>query len=299
MTDARHPPWPGAGDPARQLHDTALGATPGRSRMAGRKVLVVGAGQRNADVPAGLLGNGRAISLLLAREGASLICADADLSAADATAGLIRAEHGSAEALELDLRDAASIGLRTAHAAQMLQGLDGVVLNVGISTPHDLPSTTAEAWDDVMAVNLRGNMLVAQAALRSLAPGASMVFVSSIAATSPASRYPSYEVSKAGVAALARAVALEGQAQGIRANVVVLGLIDTPLGRYASALKPGRIQRPLPFGRQGTAWEVAQAVLFLLSHESSFVNAHQLVVDGGMTAGVCLPAPLQAPSPAP
>ena len=79
----------------------------------------------------------------------------------------------------------------------------------------------------------------------------------------------------------ARQVAREGMARGIRANLVVPSLVDTPLGREASRLNPGRTARALPFGRQATAWEVAYAAVWLLSGESSYVNAHPLILDGG------------------
>jgi len=73
-------------------------------------------------------------------------------------------------------------------------------------------------------------------------------------------------------------------ARGIRANLVVPSLVDTPLGREASRLNPGRTARNLPFGRQATAWEVAYATVWLLSGESSYVNAHPLILDGGATS---------------
>jgi NAD(P)-dependent dehydrogenase (short-subunit alcohol dehydrogenase family) len=86
--------------------------------------------------------------------------------------------------------------------------------------------------------------------------------------------------------ALCRATALEGQAKGIRANVVSPGLIDTPMGRAASAKRPDRAARPLPFQRQGTAWEVAYAALFLMSRDASYINGQDLFVDGGLMSGI-------------
>ena len=117
--------------------------------------------------------------------------------------------------------------------------------------------TTADDWDRTFAVNLRSHFLITQAALPVLADGASIVFISSVAGLQPGSRLPAYDASKAGIIGLCRAVALEGARRGIRANVVAPGLIDTPLGRWASRGRASRDRTPVPLGRQGTAAEVA------------------------------------------
>jgi NAD(P)-dependent dehydrogenase (short-subunit alcohol dehydrogenase family) len=132
-------------------------------------------------------------------------------------------------------------------------------------------------------VNLRAHFLVARAALPRLGPGSAIVFVSSVAGLRPGSRMPAYDASKAGLGGLCRHVALEGARRSVRANVVAPGLIDTPLGRLAGANRPSRARTPVPLGRQGTAWEIAYATLFLLSHEASYVTGQTLVVDGGLT----------------
>ena len=107
----------------------------------------------------------------------------------------------------------------------------------------------------MLAVNLRSHMLIARHALPALPDGASIVFVSSVAGLRPGSQIPSYDTSKAALLGLCRHVALEGARKGVRANVLAPGLIDTPLGRVASAGRPGRERTGIPFGRQGTAWE--------------------------------------------
>ena len=122
-----------------------------------------------------------------------------------------------------------------------------------------------------------------QAAFAAAEDLASVVFVSSVAGLKPGSRIPAYDASKAGLFGLSRQVAREGASRGIRANVVVPGLIDTPLGRAASAGRSSRAATPVPLRRQGTGWEVAYAALFLMSDESSYVTAQTLVVDGGLT----------------
>jgi len=273
-------------DPSRSMFAETLGQSPGRARLAGRKVVVVGAGQRPSppgeSVP---VGNGRAASLLAAREGAAVACIDAMAEAAEATVAQIASEGGQAFAERCDVRDAAAIAPLLARCADRLGGLDGLVLNVGISRGLPLEKITAETWDDEFAVNLRSHMLFAQAALPLMPPGGAIVLVSSLAAMRNQSRNPTYEASKAGQVSLARAVAVAGEPKGIRCNAVLPGLMDTPMGRDATRRRPNRAAA-VPFGRQGTGWEVGHACVFLLSHEASYVNAHALVVDGGLGVGV-------------
>jgi NAD(P)-dependent dehydrogenase (short-subunit alcohol dehydrogenase family) len=161
-------------------------------------------------------------------------------------------------------------------------GISAVVMNVGISKGLTLAQETAETWDAVMNVNLRAHMLVTQAALETLEVGGSILLISSLAALSPAGRNPAYEASKAALSALVRAAALDGQERGIRINALAPGVIDTPMGRAATARRPARTAGSLPFGRQGTAWEIGYAALFLISHEASYVNAQTIYVDGGL-----------------
>jgi NAD(P)-dependent dehydrogenase (short-subunit alcohol dehydrogenase family) len=126
-------------------------------------------------------------------------------------------------------------------------------------------------------------MLTMRAALPVMAPGSAVVFTSSIAALRPTGRIVAYESSKAGLAALMRAVAFDGKDRAIRANIVMPGLIDTGIGRNANDTAR-RATIPVPLGRHGTAWEVAYAALFLLSRESAYVTGQVLAVDGGRTS---------------
>src|SRR6516164_3814257 len=262
----------------------AVGSAPGRGRLAGRRVLVVGAGTRPSPEPDPPIGNGRAISVLAAREGAAVACADRDAGAAEATAALVRREGQIAAVVVADVASPEACASVVVESAAALGGLDGLVLNVGIGLGRGVGGTSAAQWDQTFAVNTRAHFLVAAAALPVLEPGSAIVFISSAASLRAATGIPAYDASKAALLGLCRQVAREGMAQGIRANLVVPGLVDTPLGREASRLNPGRTARALPFGRQATAWEVAYAAVWLMSGEASYVNAHPLILDGGATS---------------
>ena len=133
----------------------AAGSAPGRGRLAGRRVLVVGAGTRPSPEPDPPIGNGRAISVLAAREGAAVACADRDAGAAEATAALVRNEGQIAAVVLADVASPEACASVVVESAAALGGLDGLVLNVGIGLGRGMAGTSADQWDQAFAVNTR------------------------------------------------------------------------------------------------------------------------------------------------
>jgi NAD(P)-dependent dehydrogenase (short-subunit alcohol dehydrogenase family) len=261
----------------------ALGEGPGRGRLDGRRILVVGGGQEDHGLEDPPIGNGRAISVLFGREGASVVVTDLNEGSAEETAELVRAEGAEAVVIGGDASSEEAMTAAFDRTKKAFGGIDGLVMNVGIGAGLGLRGTSTEDWDRVMAVNTRSQFLGCKLAMDSMADGGAIVLVGSIASRE-VMPFPVYAASKAALEALCRQAAVEG-APGIRTNLLLPGLIDTSLGRLASQISPLRDQVFIPAGRQGTAWEVAYAALYLLSGESSYVTGQSLVVDGGLTVG--------------
>lgn len=266
-----------------EIAPEAMGTAPRRGRLEGRRILCVGAGTRPSEEADPPPGNGRAIALLAAREGAGVACADLSAEAAQETVDQIEADGGRGVALAGDVRDWAECERMGAVASEALGGLDGLVLNVGTGDGFGLEDTTTEQWDNTFAVNVRGHFQMAKAVVPAFEAGSSIVMMSSTAAQTP-SFVPAYDASKGAVESLCRFLASAYASRGVRVNAVAPGAVDTPLGRFyaqASGLE-SLDDLGLPLGRAATAWEVAYATVFLLSGEAGYITGQRLVVDGGL-----------------
>lgn len=258
-------------------------------RLKGKIALVSGAGQ----TPGETVGNGRAISILFAREGARVLCADRDLARAEETAAMIEAEGGRASVFQCDVTRPEQVEAMVAAAGDRFGGLDIVVNNVGIGG-RDGPAHRLEeaAFDRTISVNLKGMWLVCKAAIPVLRErgGGAIVNISSLAATSGATQL-AYELSKAGVNRLTTHVAQGNARHRVRANAIMMGFMDTPMAVSGIAAARGvptsevRAQRDaqVPLGgKMGTGWDTAYAALFFASDESAFITGQVIAVAGGM-----------------
>jgi NAD(P)-dependent dehydrogenase (short-subunit alcohol dehydrogenase family) len=256
----------------------------GRGRLHGRRILIVGAGQQDLGLEEAPIGNGRAMSVLFAREGASLALADIDAVSLGVTAALVREQGAQCVTVVADAAQEAGIRSMFESGRSALGGLDGLVMNVGIGAGLRFSGTSVEDWDRVMAVNLRSHFLGVKEALATFGDGAAVLLIGSLAGRE-SMPIPSYAASKAGLEALCRNGAMEG-APAVRVNLLAPGLIDTSLGRLATRMNPRRADVRIPAARHGTAWEVAQCALFLIGADSSYVTGQTLVADGGLSVAV-------------
>jgi NAD(P)-dependent dehydrogenase (short-subunit alcohol dehydrogenase family) len=258
-------------------------------RVEGKAAVVVGAGQ----TPGETIGNGRAMALLFAREGASVLCVDRVAERAEETAAMVAGEGGTASALAADVMKPADCQRIVDEAKARLGRLDILINNVGIGG-GDAPAHRLEEaiFDRILAVNLKGMWLTIKAALPVMREqgGGAIVNISSLAATAGGIQL-AYELSKAGVNRLTTSVAQSNARHGVRCNAIMMGYMDTPMavsgiaqasGRSTAEVRAERDARVPLRGKMGTAWDTAHAALFLASDEAGFITGEVLRVDGGM-----------------
>jgi NAD(P)-dependent dehydrogenase (short-subunit alcohol dehydrogenase family) len=262
-------------------------------RLNDRVAIVVGGGQVQGET----IGNGRAVAILMAREGARVAVADRDKDSAAETVRLIRAEGGSAEVYTADVRDADQVVDMVDQVRERFGRIDILHNNVGIGDQDgSVVDLSLAGWERIMSTNLTGMFLTCKAVLPTMIEQRSgaIVNVSSIASLLGYAGV-AYKVSKAGVDALTQQLALAYAEYGIRVNGLRPGHVATPAA-IEGTLKVRDIDRaellrikdeevPLRH-QQGTAWDTAAAAVFLASDEAKFITGALLTVDGGQTLRV-------------
>jgi NAD(P)-dependent dehydrogenase (short-subunit alcohol dehydrogenase family) len=260
------------------------------TRLQGKVAVIIGAGQG----PGEGLGNGRATTIRFAQEGARILAVDRSLQSAEETAAMAGREGGECAAFEADVAAEASLAEAIAAAHRRWGRIDILHYNVGVSIAGgDAPplEITEEAFDRITVINLRGYVMACKHVLPIMRDqhGGVITSISSLAAWADYP-YVAYKATKAAMIAYTQQLAIQNAPFGIRANIVLPGLIDTPMAVDTRARHSGRPRAvvaaerdakvPLR-GRMGTAWDVANAVLFLASDEAGFITGVALPVDGG------------------
>ncbi len=264
-------------------------------RLRDKVAIIVGAGQ----IPGDTIGNGRATAITFAREGARLLLVDHNLSAAQDTQRMIEAEGlaGTCATLAADVSREKDCAAIPEACLQHFGRVDILHNNVGIlGRDSNLAKITADAWDELFRVNLRGMMLTCKAVLPHMerqGHGA-VINISSIAAVC-ASNIIGYKTSKAGVNALTHALAMAAAPKGVRVNAIMPGAMHTPNAievisqkrKISKAQLIAERDAAVPLkGGMGTAWDIANAALFLASDDAKFITSVILPVDGGQSSRI-------------
>ena len=258
-------------------------------RVKGKVAIITGAG----SIAAGI-GIGKATAILLAREGARVMLVDLNPEAAEETKRLIDEEGGDSIVLQADVSKAGDCRSMVEKCIQTYGRVDILDNNVALGAHGGPVETSEEEWDRVMDVNLKSMFLTCKYVLPYMekqSSGSIINVASVVAIRSEPKPMLAYAVSKAGVLALTREIAVQYAPKGIRVNAVSPGLMKTPrIARYYTDAWGGNIDEMWkkrdamsPTGKQGEPWDIAYAVLFLASDEANYITGTNLIVDGGIT----------------
>jgi 3-oxoacyl-[acyl-carrier protein] reductase len=242
--------------------------------LAGRRAVVTGASR----------GIGRAIAAALGAAGAHVICASTRPGGCEETVAAILASGGSAEAMAVDVADEASVA---AFAERVLAGGAPNILvnNAGITKDGVFLRMSADDFDRVIGVNLRGAFLVTKAFVRAMTkvPAPRIVNVGSVVGLTGNAGQANYAASKAGLVGLTRSLAKELGSRGVTVNLVAPGFVETDMTAGLTEAVRETALRSIPLGRFGSGADIAGAVAFLCGDAAAYVTGQVLVVDGGMT----------------
>jgi NAD(P)-dependent dehydrogenase (short-subunit alcohol dehydrogenase family) len=245
-----------------------------------------------ALITGGTSGIGEATALLFAREGAAVVITGRNEKRGHAVTATVLKAGGKAAFIRTDVRKAAECDRAVRETLNSFGRLDILFNNAGIFYPHDTLECSEEEWDEQIDINLKGTFLMSKAALPGMIAQARGVIINNSSGWGivGGDKAVAYCASKGGVVLMTKAMAIDHGRQGIRVNCICPGDVETPMlpqdakmrGQKWEDYIAGCANRPL--GRVGTAEEIAKAVLFLASEESSFMTGAALVVDGGGTA---------------
>ena len=261
-------------------------------RLHDKIALVFGAGSIGPG-----WGNGKAAAVAFAREGAKVVAVDRDLAAAEETRGIIAGEGGVCQARHADVTKTADVEAVVRFTLETHGRIDILHNNVGIAELGGVVEASEESWDRVMDVNLKSMFRTCKAVLPAMLQRKSgaIINIASVAGIRYLGvPYISYAASKAAVIQLTQAVALQHAKDGIRANAILPGLMQTPMvaaqlakQQWGSQEEADRARAAMtPMGRQGDAWDVAWAAVYLASEEAKYVTGVALPVDGGLVCKV-------------
>ena len=243
-------------------------------KLTGKVALVTGAAQ----------GIGKAIALLLARNGADIVVSDINLEKAEETAKEIRAMGPKAMALKVDVSNLSDVERMVEGILEKLAKIDILVNNAGITRDKLILRMTEEDWDAVLGVNLKGTFNCTKAVIRHMAKQRSgkIVNIASVVGEMGNAGQANYSASKAGVIGLTKTIAREYAQRGINVNAIAPGYIETPMTEALPEKAKEELKKLIPMERLGKPEDVAEAVLFLVSEESSYITGQVLNVNGGI-----------------
>jgi len=229
-------------------------------------------------------GIGKAIALLLARNGADLVVSDINLEKAEETAKEIGAIGPKAMAVKVDVANLSDVEQMVGGILEKLAKIDILVNNAGITRDKLILRMTEEDWDAVLGVNLKGTFNCTKAVLRHMAKQRSgkIVNIASVVGEMGNAGQANYSASKAGVIGLTKTIAREYAQRGINVNAIAPGYIETPMTEALPEKAKEELKKLIPMERLGKPEDVAEAVLFLVSEESSYITGQVLNVNGGI-----------------